>query len=112
MTTRLPTMTKFREYYNKMLAAEPDEFAHFRQVHDRYALDPTTHQEEYNQAGKKIQYIIRHWEDLLCNRSEGSGYGRYSANLAEKFQNEIRKEFPQIDKIGLVSFNVKKIKLV
>jgi len=93
--------TKYKEYFQKMLDLEHEAFDSFREVHDEYMLDPQKMQDKFNEEGKKIQYIIRKYEDMLCNRSEGSGYGSYSGKLAEKFQNEIRKHFPKIDSIGI-----------
>lgn len=103
--------TKYKEYFELMLKNNREVFEEFRQVHDKYALDPEEHQEKYNEAGGKIMRIIREWEDKLCNRSEGTGYGKYTANLAEKFQDEVRKEFSEIDKIGVKVFRIKKINI-
>lgn len=102
---------KYKEYFELMLNNNKDLFTRFQEVHDRYALDPDTHQDEFNEIGSDVQYALREWEDKLCNRSEGSGYGYYSGRLAESFQNEARRVFPHIDKIGIVTFSVKKIKL-
>jgi hypothetical protein len=104
-------MTKYKEYFQKMLAQNQKEFEAFKKIHDLYALDPQKWQEKFNEEGKKIQYIIRKYEDMLCSRSEGSGYGVYSGKLAEKFQAEIKKEFPKIDSIGIIVFKLKKISL-
>ena len=101
--------TKYEEYYQLMLENNKKEFDEFRIIHDQYALDPDKNQEEYNKIGEGIQRIIRQWEDKLCGHSEGSGYGNYSGGLAEKFWNRIRKDFPEIDSIGIVVFKVNKI---
>lgn len=103
--------TKYKEYFELMLKNNKDLFAHFQEVHDRYALDPENNQDEFNKIGSDVQYALREWEDKLCNRSEGSGYGSYSGRLAESFQNEARRQFPQIDKIGIITFSLKKIKV-
>jgi hypothetical protein len=99
-----------------MVSNHKAEFDAFRTLHDAYALNPDALQTEFNEKGAKIQKLIREYEDKLCGRSEGSGYGSYSGNLAEKFQEHIRKQFPQIDMIGVIvkkpaSFSVKKISL-
>ncbi|MDO8503454.1 MAG: hypothetical protein Q7S60_02065 [bacterium] len=110
-------MTKYREYFERMLEEEKSLFAQFRVTHDKYAKDPDVCQEEFNRVGAKIQDVIRHWENRLCNHSEAGGYGKYSAGLAEKFRLEVRKLFPKIDNIGLIiknpqeTFAVKKINL-
>lgn len=108
-------MTKFREYYKRMIDANKEEFDAFRTIHDKYAIadDTDTLQEEYNLAGDKIQKIVKEWEQKLCSQSEKAGYGGYTGNLAEKFHEEILKDFPMYDHIGLIvkKFSIKKIRV-
>lgn len=109
-------MTKFQEYYDLMVLNHKELFDKFRLVHDEYALNPDQNQDEFNEIGKSIQKAIREYEDKLCGRSEGSGYGAYSGKLADKFQELIRKKFPKIDSVGVIvkknpDFFVKKINL-
>lgn len=114
-----------------MLSEHNELFDKFRGIHDKYSLDPHTHQVEFNEFGATVMETIRDWEDRLCGRSEGSGYGSFTGNLAEKFMQEIRNEFPMIDRVGIImsspakvepafelnqitpkdSFNLKKIEL-
>lgn len=101
--------TKYEEYYKLMVENNKQEFEEFKILHDQYALDPDSLQEEYNLKGALIQKIIREWEDKLCGHSEGTGYGAYSGGLAEKFWNRIRKDYPEIDSIGIIVFKVNKI---
>lgn len=103
--------TKYKEYFELMMQNNKQVFEEFREIHDRYALNPENLQEEFNEKGGKIMRIVREWEDKLCNRSEGTGYGKFTANLAEKFQNEVRREFSEIDKVGVKVFKVNKINL-
>lgn len=111
-------MTKYQEIYKKMLADNKELFDEFRIIHDAYNLD-SSHQDEYNQKGKPVIELIREYEDRLCGRSEGSGYAAYSGNLAEKFWTEIRRDFPMIDRVGVVirkanpqpDFDLKKIEM-
>lgn len=109
--------TKYQETFKQMLAQNKELFDEFQALHDRYALDSTGLQDEFNNVGGKVQNIIRLYEDRLCGRSEGSGYGSFSGNLAEKFQMEVRKHFPKIDYVGIKvkpatpSFSLKKITL-
>lgn len=102
-----------------MIEQNKAAFDEFQKLHDEYALNPEANQEIYNEEGKKIQEIIRKYEDILCGHSEKSGYGNYTASLAEKFHDEVRKHFPKIDYIGIKitrkavapSFEIKKINL-
>lgn len=84
-----------------MIADNKGIFEQFTKIHDQYALDSDNNQDALNSIGKKIMEIVRHYEDILCGHSERSGYGNYSGNLAEKFQQEVRKHFPKIDCVGL-----------
>ena len=94
-------MQKFKAYVQKMLDFEKDAFNEFRIVHDNYALNPDKFQDEFNIEGEKILTIVRTWENKLCMQSEKAGYGSYTTNLAEKFQEEVRKHFPEIVNVGL-----------
>lgn len=96
-------MPKYKEYFQKMIKHNTEMFDEFRKIHDEYGLNPDKMQEKYNEVGRKIQYVIRKYEDMLCGRSEGSGYGKYTANLAEKFWGEIRANFAYVDAIGVTA---------
>lgn len=104
-------MTKYREYVDIMLQNHPKEFEEFKQIHDQYFLDPEANQSELNRVGGRVMSLVRMYEDRLCNRSEGTGYGKYTSSLAEKFNEEVKKHFPKIDCIGIIPFSVKKITL-
>lgn len=110
---------RYKEVYQQMIDNNKKDFQEFEKLHDEYALNPDNLQDQFNKEGKKIQEIIRKYEDILCGHSERSGYASYSGNLAEKFQNEVRKHFPKIDYIGVkitqnspsTNFNIRKINL-
>ena len=59
-------------------------------------------QETLNIEGSRVMEMIKDYEDKLCRQSEVGGFGSYTTNLAEKFNEEIKKYFPKIDHIGLV----------
>lgn len=102
-------MTKYKEYCLQMFDNHKDIFDEFRPLHDKYHKEPSRHQDEFNAKGAKVMEIIKEWEDKLCSRSEGNGYASFTAGLAEKFMEEVRKEFPMIDRIGLVVTKMKPI---
>lgn len=105
-------MTKFKEYFKRMIEQNKKEFDSFRKIHDEYSLNPNSLQEKYNKEGKKILAIIKEWEGKLCKQQE-KAYSQYSGKLAEKFWGEVRREFPMIDHIGIIvkKFSLKKINL-
>lgn len=94
-------MTKYKEYFTKMVDENSDVFESFRELHERYKNNSAS-QEEYNESGKYIMNLIREYEDRLCKTTEGGGYSAYSGNLAEKFWEEVRREFPLIDRVGII----------
>jgi len=109
-------MTKYKEYFKRMLEANKELFDSFKKLHDQYALDEEKWQDKFNQEGEKVLTLIHEWENKLCNQSEKAGYGNYTTNLAEKFQAEVKRLFPMIDHIGIIAkkpspFVLKKINL-
>lgn len=95
-------MTKFKEYYERMIESNKEAFDRFTKVHLQYSINPEENQEKFNEEGKRILEIIREWENKLCSQSEKAGYASYTARLSEKFWGEIRKNFPKIDYVGVV----------
>jgi len=113
-------MTKYKEYFNRMVSENKKAFDVFTSAHFEYSTDEVKYQENYNIEGEKILKIIHEWEDRLCKNSEKAGFGSYTGNLAEKFQEEVRSHYPLIDHIGIIvkktsivkpEFSLKKIKL-
>jgi hypothetical protein len=111
-------MTKYKEYFQKMIDENKELFVNFQKIHDLYNLEEEKWQEEFNKQGERVMTIIRHYEDKLCARSEANGYASFTGGLAEKFQEEIRKVYPRIDSVGIVvkyshasDFQIKKINL-
>lgn len=106
-------MTKYKEYYEKMVSENKEIFDKFTRSHFEYSIDQNKNQEEFNKIGEEILNIIHEYEDRLCRHSEGAGFGKFTSNLAEKFQDEIRSHFPLIDHVGIIvnKFSIKKIKL-
>lgn len=106
---------RYKQIYQQMIDNNKEAFAQFKSLHDEYALNPGQLQDRFNTEGVKIQEIIRKYEDILCGHSERSGFSSYSGNLAQKFQDEVRKHFPKIDYVGVkitkTGFEFKKINL-
>jgi len=93
-------MVRYKEYVKKMLDENESLFEQFRTVHDKYARDDVKYQAQLNQIGEKVLEVVKEYENRVCANTERS-YSQYSANLAEKFQNEIRRVFPMFDFIGV-----------
>jgi len=110
--------TKFREYFDKMVRENKELFDNFTRLHFQYSIDQEKNQEIFNSEGKKVQDVVRNYENRLCANTERGIYIKYSSGLAEKFQNEIRQHYPLYDHIGIKteprsksSFRIQKINL-
>lgn len=84
-----------------MMDEHKELFENFQKIHDAYATDPDSVKAQFNTEGAKVVETIRQWERMLCQKSEGGKYGKYSHNLAEKFWNAVRGQFPKIDFVGV-----------
>lgn len=106
-------MTKYKEYFGKMVETNKALFDKFAKIHTDYGLDNDKNQEEFNKVGAGVLKTVHEWENRLCSHSEKAGYANYTGNLAEKFQQEVKNHFPLIDHIGIIvkKFSLKKIRL-
>ncbi|MGD8744601.1 MAG: hypothetical protein PVJ52_03345 [Candidatus Woesebacteria bacterium] len=106
--------SKYKVYFEKMIDENQKLFDEFKEIHNEYGLNQDGLQDEFNQKGKKILSVIQEYENRLCSNTERGKYNKFSARLAEKFQNEVRKHFPLIDHVGIrvEEFSIKKINLV
>lgn len=73
----------------------------FMLICQEYMADRPAHSEEFNREGKQIKIILDEYEAKLCGRMERGKNAVYSANLSEKYWDEIRKYFPCVDEIGM-----------
>jgi len=92
--------TKYRQYYQNMVTQNQKLFADFKVSHDQYVAEEID-QQEYNRVGLRIVDIIRDWDRRLCSAMGKGAFSKYSEQLSDKFWSEVRKEYPQIDKVGL-----------
>lgn len=94
-------MTKYKQLFDEMLGKNRDLFIRFKITHDMYANDRKTWAAQFNDEGEKVLEIVRDYENRLCGHSEQGQYSKFSANLAEKFWAEVRKNYPRIDFVGV-----------
>jgi hypothetical protein len=93
---------KYIEVFNEMVEKYEKEFDTFQVLHDKYEKDPQKWQDEFNREGIKMMEIVRLYENRLCGHMENTNNATYSAGLAEKFRNEIKRYLPKLDMIGVV----------
>lgn len=93
-------MQKYQQYYQEMIDQNKILFDQFLTIHDLYVIDQQKYQNAYNEIGKKVVEVVKSWENKLCSKSEGGGFGKYSHNLADKFKRLLKKGFAYYDFIG------------
>lgn len=92
---------KYKQYFEKMVEENKEQFENFKDIHDNYVLEPEKWQKIYNEYGKEVLEMVQEWENKLCKDMESGPYAKYSTNLSEKFREEVKKYFPKINSIGL-----------
>jgi hypothetical protein len=95
-------MTKYQKTIKLMEAENPELWNSYKDIHEKFSSDQNSNRDEYNRIGEEFMAMVNKYNDDLCRTSEGSGYGWYSGGLAEKFMNELRVIFPNIDEIGIL----------
>ena len=84
-----------------MLEEKKELFDNFKQVHDAFILAPDANKARFNELGSEVLDVIRHYERVLCGKTESGQYGKFSSALAQKFWDEIRKLYRKIDFVGV-----------
>ncbi len=56
---------------------------------------------KFHKVGLEVVDVIRFWERKLCSGMERGNNSVYSDKLADKFWNEVRSRFSQIDMVGV-----------
>lgn len=92
---------KYLQLFQQMLKENETILSDFKLLHDKYVLDPNTYQDQYNLEGEKIMEVIRKYEDMLTSHTENSGFGKYAANLSDKFRGAVKLIYPKLDFIGV-----------
>jgi hypothetical protein len=95
-------MANYTEIYERMIDENKKLFDEFFVVHEKYTADPIKHQKEFNEIGRTVQDVILKYEKILCGKTEGGMYSKFSRNLSEKFRDIVRKDYSKIDFIGVI----------
>lgn len=94
---------KYKRFYSLMIEQNTPLFASFKKIHDQFAADRHQHATDFHNQGRKVLDVIRDWERRLCHGMEKGQYASYSAKLSEKFWNEVKKELPLIEEVGVIT---------
>ena len=93
---------KYQQYYELMQRNNEKILADFKILHDNYAQDKKMYSARFHKEGRDILDVMRSYERKLCAGMERGKNSAYSDQLAAKFWERIRKDFPLIDEVGLV----------
>ena len=94
-------MVKYKQVYIDTLKAHRAEFESFRVIHDLFKADQKKYSKHYNIQGKKIRDYLDRAVNILCGKTESSGHGAFSSVLADRFWEEVRRDYPMVDFIGV-----------
>lgn len=90
---------KYKAMYKRMQDENPDLFAEFKKIHDKFVSDSNKYRTEFNKIGEGFADQVRIYTDHLCRTSESSGY--QTSKLSEQFRDLIKIDFPELDEIGI-----------
>ena len=98
---------KYKHFYQLMSEQNSELLKKFLTIHDGFSKDPTKWEDNFHSVGRDVLDIMRDWERRLCSGTEKSHYAQYSSKLAEKYWEEIKKDFPLIDQVGVKKISLK-----
>ena len=82
---------KFERQYQEMLKNDKDVFAELKLRSSKPKTDA------FKEIQRKALRVIHINENSLCSRTEGTHFSNFSANLADRFWEKIRANYPEID---------------
>lgn len=92
---------KYKHFYQLMSEKNADLFQKFLTIHNGFTTDSAKWEMQFHSVGRDVLDVMRDWERRLCSGTEKSNYALYSSKLAEKFWEEVKKDFPLIDQVGV-----------
>lgn len=101
------TQRKYLQYYNMMYSKNQKIMDDFKILHDNYAQDKAMYGAQFHRQGRDVLDILRSYERKLCAGMERGKNSAYSDQLAAKFWERIRQDYPLIDEVGVVVRQVK-----
>jgi hypothetical protein len=94
-------MSKYRQTVQQMLEENKDLFDNFKAVHDAYVINPDINKAKFNALGSEVMDVIRDYERRFLGHMSRGTYGKFAANVSDKFLSEIEKIFPKIMFVGV-----------
>jgi len=92
---------KYKKYVSEMFEQNREKMMKFMLLNQDYGQNKKGLKIQFDQEGKEVQEIVEDWMGRLCGQMEKGKNAAYSAKLADKFLEEIRKYFPYYNEIGI-----------
>lgn len=80
---------KYKKHYEEMIEYNSEVFEKLKSL-DRNSDD-------FKDIQRKAVRIVHQYENALCNRTESTKFSKFSAGLSDKFMEEVRRDYPEID---------------
>lgn len=84
-----------------MWEAHKEILESFLVIHDKFKSNKKAYTKEFNEQGKAVREIMEEWDKKLCTQMERGKNGVFSSKVSEKFWNEVKKDFPLIEFVGV-----------
>ena len=95
----LMTVPKYKKQVEILVRANQELIDTYLELEEKFEQNADKYKDELSDIKNKLLRVIRKNEDRLCSKTESTHYSAYSEGLALKYWEEIRKLFPNIDKI-------------
>lgn len=82
-------LPKYKRQYEEMVESNQEIFTALK--------NSPKNSEEFMSAQRAALRLVRKHEDALCKRTENTKFTNFSTNLADKFMEEVRANYPEID---------------
>lgn len=56
---------------------------------------------DFEEVGLEVLDTVRFWERKLCSGMERGRHAQYSTQLADKFWQQVRSDYPLVDQVGV-----------
>lgn len=94
---------KYKQYFTQMSEENQELFNQFDEIHAGYKADRKAWSKKFHEVGGKVVEIMKDWERKLCSGMERGANAVYSAKLADKYWDEIKKRYSHIELVGVKS---------
>lgn len=97
ITYTIPMATpKYKKIYQELVENNQELLNQLKDAYYDYKEDKSK-AEVFKDLQLKALRVIRRAEDRLCSKTESTQFSSFSTTLADKFWEEVRANYPEID---------------